>query len=1188
MTTLPNTSVKSGNGDQPRPSKMDNMLDEDTARVVVLGEASMLTTAVLKIHHAHHSYYHGGRSTGSGLKASASMPSRLAAAAASENEEDEDDFLDSTFGVGGDNVGSNSPIDPILKNLIRLKGKLRKGSRSSYSVLTDPTYLRPFCEIIKNKDTSGPITGMALQSILKFIDYGLVSETEMLGSVVAIADSVTKARFVGTDTSSDEVVLLRILNVLKELIVRGYLTLTNELVCEIMQSCFRIAFEPRLSELLRKNAEQALVDMCRSLFSRINHFSNDMPLSMVSYSKMSGSAKISSSSKKLQRAQSEKQPETAPSVSPSTDTCASSVLVNSQGVKFSENAPVPAPILAPTVEPVPRKTTPPEPHGIACIYDLLFYLTSLTNPYESQNTEAMINVGMNLLIVAFENAVHGIGKKPSLMSIVKNDLCWNIVQLLQSDRPLPAFAAALRLAFVIFTSLRHHLKYQMEALFVRMMDIVTTGNAPLEYRETSLEYLVGFFRHIVYLPHELFFNYDCDTSASNLLEGMLQLFSKNCFSTTAANNPQLVGNMNTTFFTPIQLLSLDALLANLKSLQKSELCKESALFLYSSNGRVRSQPPASSKKKQRKSSLPPSHHVDVGRASAADTDHVVVQISEDDSDTQSQSELTVSGEYEGTSSMVKYPKTAVEIEQMKQKKRLLWQACEQFNAKPAKGITYLQEHGLCANDHDIATFIHENSRLDKKLIGEYLSNRKNQTVLSAYVEAFPFNGLRIDEALRMYLESFRLPGEAPLIFLLLEQFAHYWREANSCPFANEDAAFSLAYAIIMLNVDQHNSNVKRQTTPMTSEDFKSNLRQLNGGQDFDPQLLKDIYHTIKNNEIVMPAEQHGIVRERYLWKCLLRRAESESGVYWCADERTASDTAIHQHQQLFISGSVTTSNAGVVETSAEGHDERLKLFLLNGQIFAVLWGPTVAAMTFIFDKINVNHHSSLTRRILNNGFNSCALLCATYGHLDNLIVNLCKFTVNSAGGPTSPLLSSKSQKAAECLFAITRDYANEMRTSWTNIVEMILNWFKAKFLDDTLEIEDFALGDQKIKLRRKVSLKPSQKQSNESSNFLSSFYSYFSGGQPDQQLPEGAEGGDGNSSDKSNMQPSPTINETWQLINSFQPLAIIEESKFLHIDSLVELIKALVNVALELEDEEGDDIEAFKLEMLLQIILLNR
>lgn len=49
----------------------------------------------------------------------------------------------------------------------------------------------------------------------------------------------------------------------------------------------------------------------------------------------------------------------------------------------------------------------------------------------------------------------------------------------------------------------------------------------------------------------------------------------------------------------------------------------------------------------------------------------------------------------------------------------------------------------------------------------------------------------------------------------------------------------------MLNVDQHNHNVKRQNIPMTAEDFKKNLKKINGGADFDQDMLDEIYTAIK-------------------------------------------------------------------------------------------------------------------------------------------------------------------------------------------------------------------------------------------------------------------------------------------------------------------------------------------------------
>lgn len=49
----------------------------------------------------------------------------------------------------------------------------------------------------------------------------------------------------------------------------------------------------------------------------------------------------------------------------------------------------------------------------------------------------------------------------------------------------------------------------------------------------------------------------------------------------------------------------------------------------------------------------------------------------------------------------------------------------------------------------------------------------------------------------------------------------------------------------MLNMDQHNANAKRLNIPMTQEDFLKNLRGLNGGIDYDQDLLATIYNAIK-------------------------------------------------------------------------------------------------------------------------------------------------------------------------------------------------------------------------------------------------------------------------------------------------------------------------------------------------------
>jgi len=66
---------------------------------------------------------------------------------------------------------------------------------------------------------------------------------------------------------------------------------------------------------------------------------------------------------------------------------------------------------------------------------------------------------------------------------------------------------------------------------------------------------------------------------------------------------------------------------------------------------------------------------------------------------------------------------------------------EQFNLKPLKGITYLQEHELLSaplDPREVVRFIKENPKLDKKQIGEFISNKKYSTVLEEYQKCVTF------------------------------------------------------------------------------------------------------------------------------------------------------------------------------------------------------------------------------------------------------------------------------------------------------------------------------------------------------------------------------------------------------------------------------------------------------------------
>ncbi|CRK16647.1 hypothetical protein BN1708_002904 [Verticillium longisporum] len=104
------------------------------------------------------------------------------------------------------------------------------------------------------------------------------------------------------------------------------------------------------------------------------------------------------------------------------------------------------------------------------------------------------------------------------------------------------------------------------------------------------------------------------------------------------------------------------------------------------------------------------------------------------------------------------------LEKVKQRKTALNNAIKQFNFKPKRGIAMLIKEGFIASDspEDIAKFLIQEDRLDKAQIGEYLGEGepKNIEIMHAFVDTMQFTKRRFVDALRTFLQSFRLPGIA--------------------------------------------------------------------------------------------------------------------------------------------------------------------------------------------------------------------------------------------------------------------------------------------------------------------------------------------------------------------------------------------------------------------------------------------
>lgn len=191
-----------------------------------------------------------------------------------------------------------------------------------------------------------------------------------------------------------------------------------------------------------------------------------------------------------------------------------------------------------------------------------------------------------------------------------------------------------------------------------------------------------------------------------------------------------------------------------------------------------------------------------------------------------------------------------QFEKSKLQKQVLQKAVELFNSKPKKGIEFLIQNGSIASSEpkDIAKYLLETPELDKTLIGDFLGEADpvSVSIMYAFVDSLDFLGLEFVAALRKFLKTFRLPGEAQKIDRFMLKFAERYVEQNPNVFANADTGYVLAYSVIMLNTDLHNPQVKRR---MTKEEFLKNNRGINDNSDLPEEFLQDIYDQISASEI---------------------------------------------------------------------------------------------------------------------------------------------------------------------------------------------------------------------------------------------------------------------------------------------------------------------------------------------------
>ncbi|KYN33563.1 Golgi-specific brefeldin A-resistance guanine nucleotide exchange factor 1 [Trachymyrmex septentrionalis] len=1107
--------------------------------------------------------------------------------------------------------------DTLMKGLSTLKEVLNE--HRDLSQLEPAVFLTPFLEIIRSEETTGPVTSLALSAVNKIISYGLIDSNHpaIATCVETIADAVTHARFVGADASGDGVVLMRVLQVLRALMLSSAGDhLSNESVCEIMLSCFRICFETRLSEILRKTAENCLKDMVQHLFTRLPQFVDDTRV-LPNMKKMRTNSientrgknrKHKSYTKQKSKSTTDDIDEKEPMISSSIDKIRTGHLATTPVSPVGNIVDMQGSLNHGSIDKNEDEKSESKNNinkdnikdGNDCIKAVDNQETNkkqeidkdesnkdVKNEIETvevNNASENINVENKVAALTESNSVEKEDAADQKItdeseSSIKQSISENqgdeekSIDLAQSptgsvedlsiDENLSRASKMkeseqieeyVNSQGVRFIPLQQRAPYG--ALCVReLFRFLISLCSPLDKQNNEIITHLG----LSLLQVALEIAADALSNFSSLLALAKDDLCRNLILLLGTDRLSILAvNLQVSFLLfesqrehlkfqlehyLIKLMEIVVSESNRISYEQRELSLEAIVRLWRIPGL-----PAElylnydcglystnlyeelMKMFSKNVSLPMTTGMYTMQLISLDA--IMMLIVGMEIRCKGCKELCKPSRHEASSNLP----TREDLLAIKANKRWLALGTEKFNENPREGIAKLTEHGLLggtpghSDPEKIAKLLRENPGLDKKAIGEYISKKENKNILNYFVHNFDLRNTRIDQALRLYLESFRLPGEAPLISLLLEKFAEHWHDSNGRPFASADAAFTLAYAVIMLNVDQHNYNVKRQNNPMTADEFKRNLKKVNGDTDFDQDMLDEIYTSIKGEEIVMPAEQTGLVKENYLWKVLLRRGSGPESMY------------------------LKVGNSGE---------------FIDKDLAEHAWAPIVSALCRAYDKAP---DRSLQRKVAQT-FLSCAAISAYHSmcnDLDTLIVSLCKFTGLIIGGKSEQVVlhlggSPKSQMAARTLFKITHLHGDALRASWKNIIDCLQSLYEARLLPKNLtEAEDFIDPSGKISLLREPT---TPKASPGDQGILSTFYSYIA--MDTSRLPHPAE--------------ATARKKAVEFIANCYLKEIIEESKFFQSESLNSLVGALVSA-----NPNDEDISIFLLELLLEVTIQNR
>ncbi|KAL0026445.1 hypothetical protein WJX79_010345 [Trebouxia sp. C0005] len=650
-------------------------------------------------------------------------------------------------------------------------------------------------------------------------------------------------------------------------------------------------------------------------------------------------------------------------------------------------------------------------------------------------------LALELLMILLENSGEVFRTSEKFSSAIKQYLCLSLLKNCTSSIP-QAFALSCSIFLTLMAKFRHSLKAEIGVFFpMIMLKAIEAPQVPAGTPFGSAPPQVDMAQRFVVirclraqcesgqLLVDLFVNYDCDLEGQNLFERMVLALVR----LAQANVPQDATAQVIAEEQAMRLAALQCLVNILRSLVE---WYTAGMPTQQTDQRVTSHSVGEDNVQswENLTSTAPSQLF--GEAPAEEGvepgSPLRQTLRRDTSVLQSMMMSTSNLDMDIPAAIKDADSTreAQLLESWKAYKKGFQEGIALFNKKPKKGIAFMQEHNMLGRSPDeVAKFLAKTTGLNKTMVGEYLGEREDMClkVMHAYVDAMNFSDAQFDEAIRTFLNGFRLPGEAQKIDRLMEKFAERFVNCNPEAFKSADVAYVLAYSVIMLNTDAHNPQVK---VKMSQQDFLRNNRGINDGGDLPEEYMSSLYERIQTNEIKMkdPGSDPTALAAN-------RAAQPGQGGGWMdtvlnlipgrkqkITDEPDEDAIKRTHDYLR-----EKAKGATFFEATEGETVRPML--------DVSWAPMLGAFSVLFEEFSEGPVVNLCLA----GFVAAIRITSLLGMgmlRNTFVTSVCRFTMLHS--PQS--MQIKNAHAFRALLIVADENGNHMHNVWSEVLRCVSRW----------------------------------------------------------------------------------------------------------------------------------------------------